>query len=81
MTTSYKYFDVKHNYYLAVKNTHRNIWVVGTSFWAPNDEAAGKIARVTVKTWVAATKHREADQVIKRENVTLHKYPKEIPTK
>jgi len=77
---TYEFTETKHTHYLVVKSHVLKKWVVGSSFFAPNDEAAGKIARATVRTWVAATKHR-GDAAIKREDVTLHRYPKETAAK
>ena len=47
--------------------------VIAASFFAPDDIAAGKIARATVRTWVAATK-KDSTPILK-DNVRLKRLP------
>lgn len=70
---NFAFTQTKHTHYLVVKSVVLEQCVIGASFWAPDNTAAGKIARAIVRTWVAATKKRAVGAITK-DMVTLHAY-------
>jgi hypothetical protein len=67
---------VSFRYDLVVNETSGE--VVRASFWATDDEAAGKIARAIVRTWVASTKNY-LDPITKNPNPITKEMVRLVP--